>query len=209
MADWFNYSNNCIMTDHRYSRYSLMASSIVLLLGDVLQLINNDSILWTVCLAISFVLFVGGIPAINSLLYTSNKTFKLIINVFLLVGAIAGASMQVLFRTIIILDNEKFSDASAALADHPSLALTTMVPGILFPVGLILLCIALFVARKKPLWKVNLLLLGAISFPVGHAVGNAIALITGDVFLLSAWLAFNSEISKYSIKTTAHNTSFQ
>ncbi len=117
---------------------------------------------------------------------------------FLLVGAIAGASMQVFFRTIIILDNENFSDASAALSNNPSLAFTTMVPGILFPLGLILLCIALFIARKQPVWKIILLLLGAIGFPVGHALGYMISLVAGDVLLLSAWIAFYSEIPKDS-----------
>ncbi len=182
------------MIENRYSRYSLIASSVILILGDVLQVINHDSILWTVCLAISFVLFVGGIPAINSLIYTSDKTLRLTINIFLLVGAIAGASMQVLFRTIIILNNEKFSDATTALSAHPSLAFTTMVPGILYPIGLILLCIALFFARQYAVWKVVLLLMGAISFPVGHAIGNIIALVVGDVLLLCAWLVFIPEI---------------
>lgn len=192
------------MTNNKYNLYALIASSIVLLLGDMLQVIDHNSIVWTVCLAISFVLFVGGIPAINSLIYESNKTLRLIINVFLLVGAIAGASMQVLFRTIIILDNEKFSDATTALSAHSSLAFTTMVPGILFPLGLVLLCVALFFARKYPRWKVILLLAGAISFPLGHAIGHIIALVAGDILLLSAWLSLRSEILSNSKKLTTY-----
>ena len=136
------------MKNNRYSLYSLIASAIVLLLGDVLQVLNHESILWTICLALSFVLFVGGIPAINSLIHTSNLTPRLIINIFLHVGAIAGASMQVLFRAIIILENEKFSEAALALSNSTSLKLTTMVPGIFYPLGLILLCIALFFCKK-------------------------------------------------------------
>ena len=67
-----NHQNNWIMKNNRYSLYSLIASAIVLLLGDVLQVLHHESILWTICLALSFVLFVGGIPAINSLIHTSN-----------------------------------------------------------------------------------------------------------------------------------------
>lgn len=184
------------MTANRYSQYSLIASAIFLLLGDILQIINHDSILWTVCLAISFLLFIGGIPFINSLLYASNKILALVINIFLLIGAVAGASMQVLFRTIIILRNEKLSDAIEILSKHLSLQLTTMVPGIFYPLGLILLCIALFSTRKYAVWKVVLLLTGSVFFPLGHATGNTIALIAGDVLLLSAWLVVSSDISK-------------
>jgi len=195
------------MKNNRYSLYSLIASAIVLLLGDVLQVLHHESILWTICLALSFVLFVGGIPAINSLIHTSNLTPRLIINIFLLVGAIAGASMQVLFRAIIILENEKFSEAALALSNSTSLKLTTMVPGIFYPFGLILLCIALFFAKKYPLWKVVLLLMGAISFPVGHAIGNVVALVGGDILLISAWLVLSSDILNNSEKNTANNNS--
>lgn len=181
------------MQEIRFSFFSLIASSIVLLLGDVIQISNRDNVAWTVCLAISFLLFVGGIPAINLLLANSTKSLRLIINVFLLIGAMAGASMQVLFRSTIILENEKFSDAAQVLSNNPLLAFTTMVPGIFFPIGLILVSMALFILKKFPSWKIALLLAGAISFPVGHAIGNPIALVGGDLLLISAWLVLSKE----------------
>ena len=51
-----------------------------------------------------------------------------------------------------------------------------------------------------------LLLIGAISFPVGHAIGNLMALTTGDVILICAWLLLSSEVLRKSGQTTA-NTS--
>jgi hypothetical protein len=195
------------MTYNKYSTYFLVTSAIVLLLGDVLQVLNHDNILWTVCLAISFVLFVAGIPAVNSFIYSSNSTFKSIINSFLLIGAIAGASMQVFFRIEIILDKEKLFNAVEALSNYPSLAFTTMVPGIFFPLGLILLCIAMLLAKKHTTWKTMLLLIGAISFPVGHAIGNLIALIVGDVILICAWFLLSSEVLRTPGQTTASRVS--
>ena len=193
------------ITDYNYSLYSLIASSVVLLIGDVLQITNHQNILWTICLAISFVLFVGGMPAINSFLSASNQALRLLINVFLLIGAIAGASMQVFFRTRILLENEKFTDAVTSLSNNPLMAFTTMVPGIFFPLGLILLSIALFIAGKIPKWKIVLLLLGAIAFPVGHAIGIIYALVLGDLLLLSAWIVIGAEKSTDEEKVTHDN----
>lgn len=183
------------MTDSKFSRYALIAFPWVLLLGDILQTTNHSNIAWTIFLAIGFLLFVGGMPAINVLIQDSNPKFRLIINVFLLVGAMAGASMQVFFRVLTILENAKLTEAVEVLSMNPALPLSTMVPGIFFPFGLILLGTALFLSKKYPNWKVILLLMGAILFPVGHAAGNAIALITGDLVLVVAWLVLNPEIA--------------
>ncbi len=180
----------------------MIASSMVLLAGDILQVVNHDNILWTICLAISFVLFAGGIPAVNSLICDTNKRLRLLIIILLLIGAIAGASMQVLFRTLIILRNANFTDAIETLSNNTALSVTTMVPGIFFPLGLILLCFALFFAKTYPTWKIILLLIGAVSFPVGHAMGNLIALVAGDLILISAWLMFSTELQPEERKIT-------
>ena len=185
------------MMDSKFSRYALIVSPWVLLLGDISQITYHSNIAWTIFLAISFLLFVGGIPAINALTQDTDPKFRLVINIFLLIGAMAGASMQVLFRVLTILENAKLTEAVEVLSMNPALPVSTMVPGIFFPFGLILLGIALFLSKKYPNWKVIALLMGAVLFPIGHALGNTIALITGDLVLVVAWLVLNPEITAH------------
>ena len=175
------------MTDTKVSYFCLIASSIALLLGDVLQVIDHDALHWTICLAISFLLFIGGIPAINSLMGQTSVMFRVLINCSLLIGALAGASMQVLFRTNIILKKANATEAIEALSQSSALALSTMVPGIFYPIGLILVSITLLLSKEYMTWKVILLLIGAVLFPVGHALGNPVALLVGDFMLICAW----------------------
>ena len=175
------------MIDTNVSYICLIASSLALLLGDVLQIIDPHTVYWTICLTISFLLFIGGIPAINSLMDPTPVIFRLLVSSSLLVGALAGASMQVLFRANILLQDANATEAVAVLSQSSIMAFTTLVPGIFYPVGLLLLSIALFLTKKYSTWKVVLLLIGAISFPIGHALGNPFALLTGDVLLIGAW----------------------
>lgn len=71
------------------------------------------------------------------------------------------------------------------------LAATTLMPGALFPLGFLLLSVALLRSREFPTAAVVLLGVGAILFPIGHAVGVTPALIGGDVVLVVAmsWIA--------------------
>ncbi len=193
------------MTDTKVSFFSLIASSIALLLGDTSQIMSRDTIHWTICLAISFLFFIGGIPAINLLMNQAPFIFRLLINCFLLIGALAGASMQVLFRTNIILQNANATEAIETLSQSSALTLSTMVPGIFYPVGLILLSIALFVSKRYMTWKVLLLLIGAMLFPVGHALGNPIALLGGDVMLICAWFFLRPIFNNFNEKYRQHN----
>lgn len=175
------------MTETKLSFISLVASSVVLLLGDALQELSPDTIHWTICLSISFLLFIGGLPAIRSLMGQTGSILRLLVICILLIGALAGASMQVLFRANILLREAYATEAVGILSQSFALTLSTLVPGIFYPLGLILLSITLFLTKQYRVWKVGLLLLGAVLFPVGHAVGHPIALLGGDVLLVCAW----------------------
>jgi hypothetical protein len=61
------------------------------------------------------------------------------------------------------------------------------VPGVLFPLGNLILALALFRARRLGAIASCTLALGALLFPIGHAIGIPAALIGGDVVLAAAF----------------------
>jgi hypothetical protein len=105
----------------------------------------------------------------------------------------AGAAMQGLFRTLIALQQvDPTASADRLLEAYPPLAVTTLMPGALFPLGLLLFAAALLRTRRVPPLAAVLLGFGALLFPIGHAVGVPAALIGGDLVLLLAlgWIAY-------------------
>ena len=186
------------MSDEKLSNSCLIASACVLLAGDILQLLNPGGIGWTILLAISFLLFIAGLPYVTALLLITPAAFRRAILFCLLIGAVAGASMQALFRAVGILNEAGERRAGDILMANPSISLSTMVPGIFFPLGLLLLSVALFMQKRWSLWKVVLLMAGAILFPVGHAVGIPAPLLAGDVLLIASWVLLSGADRKIS-----------
>jgi hypothetical protein len=87
-----------------------------------------------------------------------------------------------------VLDAAGNTTAIEQLQASIPLRLTTMVPGILFPLGLLLLALGLYRARLLGPAGSLILAAGAILFPLGHAVGITSALIGGDVVLVAAFV---------------------
>jgi hypothetical protein len=79
------------------------------------------------------------------------------------------------------------SKHGATLHAHRLLTLSTLVPGIFFPIGLLILSAGFMRGRVLPLGSFLTLVLGAVLFPIGHAAGIVPALIVGDLVLLAAF----------------------
>ncbi|HEX8211933.1 MAG TPA: hypothetical protein VF584_17285 [Longimicrobium sp.] len=174
----------------------LIAAPLALTAADLLQLSRSAPFGWTVVMWLAFVLFVPAIFALGHVARSRAPTLGVVAAAVTLVGAMAGASMQVLFRTSAVLESAALSVESraaveAALSDHPLLTLTTLVPGILFPLGLIFLGLLLTRHHLGARPATFLLVLGGVLFPMGHAAEVDVALIGGDLVLLVAlsWLA--------------------
>ncbi len=168
-----------------------IAAPVLLLAADVSQLAAPTSVAWTLGLWGSFVLFVPIIVSLTGIARAVLPRAALVAGAAALVGAIAGATMQGYFRVLLSLDKvglapDVADSVQRALAGNPMLRVTLLVPGILFPIGLLLLSITLWRGRLYPRGRATLLGLGATLFPVGHAAGWAPALIGGDLLLLGA-----------------------
>lgn len=179
---------------------ALVAAPLLLTAGDTVGVLTkHETIPWTLLLFLSFCAFVPAIFALAHLVRTRAPRAGLLLGAVAFMGAMFGAAMQAFFRTGIALQRASDPAQTAALTAAaerawapPSLFfMTTVAPGLFFPLGMLMLGVALAVGRQVPRGAALLLCLGALLFPVGHAVGIPAALIGGDLVLLAAlgWIA--------------------
>lgn len=161
----------------------LVLAATLLLIGDVFQL-ATQGMAWTVFLALAFTAFAAGLLLLPGSLYTPSNRIIQTGAALAFIGSVAGASMQAMFRAWEVLEHASAPEALKTLQDNSGITLTTLAPGILFPIGLCILAIGLRTLRITSV----ALALGAILFPVGHAAGHPIALIGGDIVLLAAFI---------------------
>lgn len=161
----------------------LVAGSLFLLGGDLVQVLRGG-FLWTILLSLAFVCFGAGLLLLP-LAFSSQRHPLVIAGVAsAFVGCFAGASMQVLFRTWEVLQDAHQTSAAELLRTDSALNFSTLVPGVFFPLGLLVLAIGLMLGRTLPLRTTLSLALGAVLFPIGHAAGIVPALVLGDIVLL-------------------------
>jgi uncharacterized membrane protein len=181
-----------LMVHTIYSRSSLLLvlAGLGLLIGDSLQVLDS-MFAWTVVLAISFVLFAAGLLLLPLSTNTQRRALVVAGSLCAFLGAIAGASMQSLFRAWAVLKEAGHSESLNLLQAHAGIRFTTLVPGVLFPLGLLLLAIGLYLTRQVSLAVGITLALGAILFPIGHAIGVEAALLGSDIVLLAGFIALH------------------
>jgi hypothetical protein len=174
-----------------FAAAALITAPALLTIADAMQTTDRFPFAFTVVLWAAFVCFVPAIFALADLARRGAPALATAGLASALVGTMAGAAMQVLFRTRAVLEGAAIDPAARAAAmgaieGSAPLALSTLVPGIFFPIGLLVLAVALYRSRAVPAWSAALLGSGAVLFPVGHAVGLTPALIGGDLVLLAA-----------------------
>jgi hypothetical protein len=172
---------------HHRAPAILVLAALTLLAGDTVQVLER-AFAFTVVLAAAHVLFAAGLLLLPSALGAELRPLVVASSLCAFVGAMAGAAMQALFRAWSVLDAAGNTTAIEQLQASIPLRLTTMVPGILFPLGLLLLALGLYRARLLGPAGSLILAAGAILFPLGHAVGITSALIGGDVVLVAAFV---------------------
>ncbi len=164
----------------------LLAGSLLLLGGDTLQVMQIGFV-WTVLLALAFLCFGAGLLLLPVASGWTRRPLVIAGVASAFVGCFAGAGMQVLFRVWEVLERANLAAAADLLRGHSLLTLSTLAPGIFFPLGLLLLAIGLMRARLVPLATSLTLAVGAVLFPIGHAAGFVPALIGGDIVLVAAF----------------------
>lgn len=160
---------------------------VVLIIGDLLPVIGELRFEWTIALWLAFVLFVPAIFGLTFLLYENGNRLALIGGTLAFFGAMAGASMQVLFRVYAVLAERGAEQTVELLRDTFKLIATTQMIGIFFPIGLILLAISIYRSKIFNSAIPFLLAGGAILFPVGRIAGLIPAVFGSGILLLAAF----------------------
>ena len=149
---------------------------------------------WTIALWVSFVLFVPAIFGLSYLAITHGSRVAFVGGASAYFGAMAGASMQVLFRVRAVLDEAGSQQTIELLRGSRKLFVTTQMIGIFFPIGLLILAASLYRRHiVSPIAALSLAI-GAILFPMGRIAGLLIGLVGGDLMLIIAFGMIGSRL---------------
>lgn len=171
----------------RIAAVCAILAPLTLLAGDLLLIIGKLRFEWTIALWLSFVLFVPAIFGLTYVAFGRGNKLALAGGASAFFGAMAGASMQVLFRVYAVLEEAGDGRAIELLQKTMKLIATTQMIGIFFPIGLILLSISIYKNRIFNRLIPLLLAVGAILFPIGRIGGFAIAVIGSGLVLTAAF----------------------
>ncbi|HEX8246745.1 MAG TPA: hypothetical protein VF599_01065 [Pyrinomonadaceae bacterium] len=171
----------------RIAAVCAILAPLTLLAGDLVLIIGERRFEWTIVLWLAFVLFVPAIIGLTHVAFGRGNKLALVGGALAFFGAMAGASMQILFRVYAVLDEAGDAQASELLQKTMKLIATTQMIGIFFPIGLILLSISIYKNRIFNRLTPLLLAAGAILFPIGRIGGLAIAVIGSGLVLIAAF----------------------
>jgi hypothetical protein len=163
-----------------------IVAPLFMLAADLLQ-IGGLKFEFTIVLWLAFVFFVPAILGLTYLAASYGSRLALIGGASAYFGAMAGASMQVLFRVWAVLEEQNSPQTIELLQKTLKLIATTQMIGIFFPIGLLTLAVCLYRNRVVSPIVVLSLAVGAILFPVGRIAGFWWAFIGSDLLLVVAF----------------------
>ena len=159
---------------------------LVMFAADLLQ-IGNLMFEFTLVLWLAFVFFVPAVFGLTYLAAGRGSSLAILGGACAFFGAMAGASMQVLFRVYAVLSETGSTQAIGQLQTTFKLIATTQMIGLFFPLGLLILAFCLLRNRVvKPL-TVFTLAAGTILFPVGRIFGLPAVSVGSDILLIIAF----------------------
>ena len=179
--------DNTAHTFIRIAGVCAILAPIVMFIGDCLLLISDRRFEWTIALWLSFVLFVPGIFGLTYLARAGYRRLAIVGGASAFFGAMAGASMQVLFRVWAVLGELGSPQTIELLRGSFKLIATTQMIGLFFPAGLLILAACLYRSRLFGPLVPLALAGGAILFPIGRIAGLLVGVIGGDLLLIAAF----------------------
>ena len=175
----------------RVAGVSLIAAPLLLLASSVYRLGLGRNFEWYATMKLSFFFFAVAALGLVHLLKGRADGSSLVGGAFTLAGCLSGASLAtaVLILTSVQesgLDStalETLARALAGFGGYEAIVLCPL-PGPLFPVGLLILAVALWRKRVVAAPAAMLMAFGAIFFPSGRAAGVVWAIWACDLLLL-------------------------
>ena len=183
----------------------LMIAPALMLAADALRIGADMIYPWLVIFKLSFAFFVAAILAITHLLSRRADRIGLVGGALGIVGCLAGSG-------IVTASMIGWSIEAAALGESVDRAIEAAMvnggainflflyplPGLAFPVGLLVLSFGLVRAKSMPLPVVSLLALGAILFPIGRIGAIQTAVLASGVSLSVAMGLIGWRVLKWS-----------
>jgi hypothetical protein len=160
----------------------LVLAPLVMLVADTIGVLGGDGAfwVWSVGMWISLLLFLAAILEVVHQLAHRADRFGLAFGALAIVGLFTAATMQGVFRVQYVLEEQ-----AAGMGDIPIIMATSIAPGILFPLSLLVLAIGLGRSRVLGWGAAIALALGAILFPVGRfIIGDLRISVASDALML-------------------------
>jgi hypothetical protein len=169
---------------------SLIAAPLLLLASSVYRLGFGRIFEWYATMKLSFFFFAVAALGLVHLLRGRADGSGLVGGALTLAGCLSGASLTTAVFILLTvqgagLDPSALASIESALGrfgGYQAIVLCPL-PGPFFPVGLLILAVALWRKRVVAAWAALLLALGAVLFPAGRAVGSLWAIWACDVLL--------------------------
>jgi hypothetical protein len=177
---------NTMPTFIRAAGICAITAPLIMLAADMFQ-IGGLIFEFTIAFWLAFVFFVPAIIGLTYLIASRGSRLAIIGGAAAYFGAMAGASMQVLFRVYAVLDEKNSPQAIELLRGTTKLIATTQMIGIFFPIGLLILAFGLYQNRIVSPIVAIVFAAGAIFFPVGRIGGFWWAFIGSDILMIAAF----------------------
>ena len=163
-----------------------IVAPVLLFLIDLFHITTNRDFEWTIGMWLAFALFVPAVIGFAYYLVRQGSRLAYVGGALAFFGAMAGASMQVLFRTHAVLAEQGSFETIDQLRATFKLVASTQMIGLTWPLGLLTLATALVITDKSR-WPASVALaIGAIAFPIGR-IGfvQPAVLLSGAMFVIA------------------------
>ena len=143
-------------------------------------------------------LMIGAVLGITQLLRRRADRAGLIGATLTLIGWVIGSRIMVIGQLQALLASGVPGvppDSLQKMFQHAPLVFVSIIPvGLLFPIGLIVLGITMFVSRPIPRVAGGLLAIGGVLFPIGRAIGHEWAVVSCDLVLAATFALIGWQI---------------
>lgn len=191
----------------------LFAAPLFQLIGDSMWISHNFSYSWSIWREASYIFFIPVGMLLARLLAAKNAKWTVLSCALFVTGCFGSAAMMPLFRLgafYPVVGHNEFPAIVQSVFDKNAFAVTLYIPGLCFPVSLVLFGIGFLKYKVLPFSFGFALILSGVFFWLGNAGEIDPVLVIGDAWLLVlfCWLGYlifrGSRVSKSrasSVKT--------
>lgn len=178
---------------------AMIGAPLLMLLADTNSLLfEYPKSFWfsSILLFLSFYAYLG---LIHGLYHLSNATKLALVGTMITsFGVLVGETIMGLDRVAWAMNEAGLNAEIDRTVHHPIVFSTSRQIGLTFPIGLIILSIALYKAKTISMVTTVILLIGIILFPIGRIIVGPSANVAGDLIMLFIYGKLGLDVIKNS-----------